>query len=96
MSSDWKPTPPYVPYKPFTTSSGQNSSGWKFKKLPKDKLLDISEKNLELVDFLLQEITKLDKANKKADADKLVRVAREILDNNKKLQEVVGELTKRT
>jgi hypothetical protein len=58
----------------------------------RQEFVDISRTNTDLVDDILREVTSLRGKKRYADADKLLDIAQRILDNNKRLQNMVGEV----
>lgn len=73
------------------TQSLSSTSG---KQALKDNLLEVAKENLVIIKSLLKEAEKLDKAGKKADSNRIVSIAEEILSNNKKIVELVGDITR--
>ncbi len=57
-----------------------------------DVLNELSVKNIDIVDQLIQEARRQNKLKRKKDANKLLDIVGEILENNKELQKLVGEL----
>ncbi len=67
----------------------------RYKKDSRSEILRISRTNAEVVDELIDEARRLIANQKEDEADKLVVIIRKILDNNKRLQNIVGDVLSR-
>lgn len=58
----------------------------------RQRFVDISLENSDIVDDLLKQVKKHTAKRQYAEANQLLGIAQRILDNNKKLQNMVGEV----
>lgn len=73
-------------------SPGQRLKFLTRKQRTAEPLLEISKSNVDIVDKLAKEIEKLIADSKYPEADRLILITKDVLENNKKLQKVVGEV----
>lgn len=59
---------------------------------PTDELIEISDQSIEVAKELIKEIERLHDSGKTREANRLITIARQMLQNNQKLQEVVGRI----
>lgn len=69
--------------------------GIRDKKDSRSEILRISRTNAEVVDELIDEARRLVADQKEDEAGKLMVIIRKILDNNKRLQNIVGDVLSR-
>ena len=60
------------------------------------RLTEIALANSAVVESLIQEARRLLNANKEDDANRIMGIAEKLLDNNKKYQNIVGEVLAKT